>query len=151
MRRIRNTIFIDRPVEQVFEYATTPANWPAWHASVLNISGELDHSLDRGESVSEEFRVAGRKGRAVWTVQERTAAHHWIIVGAIAGGGHSRITYSVEPHSQGTIFAREVVYTLPPLLTIADRLILRPRMHAEAEKSLRKLKEVLEQVPAAHI
>lgn len=31
MSRIYTTIHIRRPVEQVFDYVTAPANWPKWH------------------------------------------------------------------------------------------------------------------------
>ena len=145
MGRIYTSVEIDRPSEEVFEYATTPANWPEWHASALSIEGEQDHSLALGESVAEEYLVAGRRGRTVWTVREYDAPNRWIINGPIAGSGESTITYKVEPRAGGATFSREVVYRLPRMLAVADRLILRPRMEAEARESLRRLKEILEQ------
>jgi uncharacterized protein YndB with AHSA1/START domain len=69
MSRIDKTIHIRKPVEQVFEFVTTPVNWPRWHPSSLAVSGAMDHSLEVGEQVTEEFLVAGRRGRVVWRVR----------------------------------------------------------------------------------
>jgi uncharacterized protein YndB with AHSA1/START domain len=60
--RICKSIRIQTPVEEVFEYVTTPGNWPAWHPSSLGVDGATDHSLEPGEQVTEEYRVAGRRG-----------------------------------------------------------------------------------------
>ena len=73
MSRVYKTILIDVPIEKVFDYVTTPANWPKWHPSSLGVSGKTDRSLEPGEKVAEDYRVAGRRGRVVWTVREREA------------------------------------------------------------------------------
>src|SRR5687768_15658043 len=85
MTRIYTTIHIERPVEQVFEFVTTPANWPQWHPSSLGVSAGADHSLQVGERVVEEFLVAGRRGRVIWTVKEREEPRRWVIGGEIVG------------------------------------------------------------------
>src|SRR5438034_205416 len=68
MTRIYTRISIQRPIEEVFAYVTTPANWPRWHPSSLGVRGAADHPLEVGEQVTEDFRVAGRCGEVVWTV-----------------------------------------------------------------------------------
>jgi uncharacterized protein YndB with AHSA1/START domain len=90
MTRIRSGTRIRRPAEQVFDYVTTPANWPRWHPSSLAVSDGADHSLEPGEQVTEEFRVAGRRGSVVWTVRERTPPRRWVIEGQVAGGAAGR-------------------------------------------------------------
>jgi uncharacterized protein YndB with AHSA1/START domain len=145
MTRIHKEIQINAPIEEVFDYVTTPGNWPEWHPSSLSVSGATDHSLESDERVTEEFRVAGRRGRVVWTVQERDAPHRWVIHGRVKGGGGGRITYTLTPHEGGTIFEREFVYTMSnPLLALLDRLVLRRRVEAESAEALRQLKDVLE-------
>jgi len=145
MTRIYKTIRIRAPIERVFDYVTTPGNWPAWHPSSLGVSGATDHSLEPGERMTEEFRVAGRRGRVVWTVQERVAPYRWVIDGRVEGGGGRRITYTLTPHEGGTTFEREFVYTMSnPLMTLLDRLVLRRRVEAESTEALRRLKDVLE-------
>src|SRR5947209_7567021 len=81
--RIFTTALIHKPVEQVFDYVTTPGNWPRWHPSSLNVSGDVGHSLVPGEQCVEQFHVAGRTGNVVWTVRERIAPYRWVIEGKI--------------------------------------------------------------------
>jgi uncharacterized protein YndB with AHSA1/START domain len=145
MTLIHKTIRINAPIEQVFDYVTTPGNWPAWHPSSLGVSGATDHSLEPGEQVAEEYRVAGRRGRVMWTVHERVAPRRWMIDGQVEGGDSGKITYTLIPHEEGTTFEREFVYTMPNLLlAMLDRLVLRRRVEAESAEALRRLKDVLE-------
>jgi uncharacterized protein YndB with AHSA1/START domain len=146
MTYVYTIIQIQTPIERVFDYVTTPGNWPQWHPSSLGVSGATDHSLEPGEQVTEEFRVAGRRGSVVWTVREREAPRRWVIEGQVQGGGDGTITYTLAPHNGGTTFEREFVYAMPnPLLALLDRLVLRRRVEAESAEALGRLKEVLEE------
>src|SRR6185437_8792070 len=110
---ILTTIDIPRPVETVFDYATTPGNWPAWHPSSEGVVGATDHSLDVGEQVTEAYFVAGRRGKVTWTVRERVVPTRWVIDGVITtgSGGGGTITYACMPHDGGTQFVRKFVYS----------------------------------------
>jgi uncharacterized protein YndB with AHSA1/START domain len=148
MTRIRTTISIDEPAERLFEYVTTPGNWPEWHPSSLGVSGATDHSLEPGEKVSEEYSVAGRRGRVLWTVREREAPRRWVIDGEVEGGGEGTITYTLTPDDGGTLFERDFVYAMPNvLLALLDRLVLRRRVEAESAEALRRLKATVEGNP----
>ncbi len=68
--RFVTTTLIRRLAERVFAFLTTPANWPLWHPSSVKVTGAVDHPLQPGEQVTEEFVVAGQSGKAVWTVRE---------------------------------------------------------------------------------
>lgn len=146
MTRIYTTIRVEEPAERLFEYVTTPGNWPEWHPSSLGVSGATDHSLGPGEKVAEEYSVAGRRGRVVWTVREREAPRRWVIDGEVDGrGGEGTITYTLTPSEGGTIFERDFVYAMPnALLALLDRLVLRRRVEAESEEALRQLKAAVE-------
>lgn len=144
MTRIRKSIRIQTPVEDVFEYVTTPGNWPAWHPSSLGVDGATNHSLEPGEQVTEEYRMAGRRGRVVWTVREREAPRRWVIDGRVEGGGSGTITYTLTPHLEGTTFERDFVYAMPnPPLAVLDWLVFRRRVEAESTEALRRLRDVL--------
>ncbi len=145
MARIYTSVHIRKPLEQVFNFVTTPANWPKWHPSSLAVSGATDHSLELSEKVYEDFLVAGRRGRAVWTVCERQAPRRWVIKGQGEEGGGATITYTLTPQAEGTLFERELYYTMPNrLLALLDRLFFRRRIQAESAEALRKLKEIME-------
>ena len=145
MMRICNSIQISRPIEQVFDFITTPCNWPQWHPASVSVSRSADHSLLQGEEVTEDISVAGRRGQVIWLVRERRAPRRWVIDGKAKDGGRATITYTLTPYPAGTNFERELVYTIPNvLLAILDWLIIRSRMKAESVEALQRLKRVLE-------
>lgn len=145
MTRILSAVTITRPIDVVFEYVTTPANWLLWHPSSLAVTGDAGHSLLVGEQVEEAFNVAGRHGRVVWTVTERQAPRRWVIDGTIIGGGGGVVSYTLSPAGAATRFEREFVYPLSsPLIALLDRLYVRRRIEAESAEAVRRLKEVLE-------
>jgi uncharacterized protein YndB with AHSA1/START domain len=145
MTRICNSIQIRQPIEQVFDFITTPANWPQWHPASVSVGGNPDHSLLPGEAVTENISVAGRCGQVTWLVRERSAPHRWVIDGTGKDGGRATITYTLSPHPAGTNFERELVYAMPnPLLAVLDWLIIRSRMKADSIAALQRLKRLLE-------
>ena len=143
--RIVTVAQIQRPATVVFDYVTTPAHWPTWHPSSLGVSGAVDHSLDIGEQATEEFRVAGRRGRAVWTVVARERPGQWSIEGTIGGRRAGTVTYSLTSTEGGTRFERVFTYRAPTLwFALLNRLLLRARIQAESDEAVRRLKRVLE-------
>jgi uncharacterized protein YndB with AHSA1/START domain len=150
--RIRNSVSIDRNPDVVFAYVTTPANWPKWHPSSLAVSGATDHPLDLGEQVTEDFLVAGRRGRVVWTVVEREAPERWVIAGEVGGRPTGAVTYTLESAGAGTRFDRELVYASPTLLfAVLNRLGIRATVERESAEAVRRLKAVLEAGPTSAV
>jgi uncharacterized protein YndB with AHSA1/START domain len=142
---IRTEGTIARAPADVFDYATTPRHWPEWHPSSLGVTGAIDHSMEVGESCSERFVVAGRRGSCVWTARERIPGRRWMI-DADTQGGHATIAYALEPDGAGgTRFVRLLEYRMPNVLLAAlDALVLRRRIRAESQEALRRLKRRLE-------
>jgi uncharacterized protein YndB with AHSA1/START domain len=136
---------IARAPEEVFTYVTTPGHWPEWHPSSLGVTGATDHSLLVGEDVTESFLVAGRRGKARWTVREREEPRRWVIFGQVEGGGTGTITYTLTRQDGETLFERDFTYKMNnPLLALLDTLILRRRIERESAEALRRLKARLE-------
>jgi uncharacterized protein YndB with AHSA1/START domain len=145
MTRICNSIQIHRPIEQVFDFITTPANWPQWHPASVSVEGNAEHSLLPGEEVTEEISVAGHRGQVIWLARERSAPHRWVIDGSGKDSGRATITYTLSPYPDGTHFERELVYTMPnTLLAVLDCVVIRSRMKADSADALRRLKQLLE-------
>jgi uncharacterized protein YndB with AHSA1/START domain len=145
MTRICNSIQISQPIEQVFDFITTPAKWPQWHPASVSVGRNADHSLRQGEKVTEDISVVGRRGQVTWLVRERSAPRRWVIDGNGKDGGRATLTYTLTPHPDGTNFEHELVYTMPnPLLAVLDWLIIRSRMRADSTQALQRLKRLLE-------
>lgn len=143
--RIYKSITIDRAPAAVFDYVTTPRNWPAWHPSSLGVSGAIERSAQPGERIEEAFVVAGFRGEIVWTVVVRAAPSRWVIDGKSSNGGGGRISYTLSTQGRGTRFEREFVYYAPNVLAvILDWLFVRERIDSESAEALRRLKVVLE-------
>jgi len=146
--RIVTTIHINTSMEEVFDFLTTPGNWPRWHPSSLGVHGAVDHSLDVGEQVTEDYRVAGQNGTAVWTVRERAAPIRWVIDGVAESGNEATITYTLTGDAHGTQFQRELELTkLPALDPKTDLTAFRQAVESESAEALRRLKNVLEVTP----
>ena len=144
--RIANEIVIARPQQQVYDYVTTPGNWPRWHPSSLAVRGATDHPLALGESVVEEFVVAGSRGTVSWTVVAREAPVRWSIEGRNVGSrGGGTVSYTLQPEGGGTRFARVLTYHMPNLLAgILDHFGVRERVAAESAEAVARLKAELE-------
>jgi len=144
--RIVNEVTIAQPPQRVYDYATTPANWPRWHPSSLAVHGATDHSLTSGESVVEDFLVAGRRGSVTWTVVAREAPQRWSIDGKnVDSRGGGTVTYTLRPEGSGTHFERVLTYHLPNLLAgILDHFGVRERVAAESAEAVARLKAALE-------
>lgn len=142
---IVTAVAIDRPPAAVFEFVTTPENWPKLHHSSLRMSGASNYGLQGGERTTEDFRVAGRYGRAQWTVTERDEPRLLRIEASGAEGGKAWITYTLSDTGHGTRFERDLRYRVPNLFTaVLDTLVLRSKIKLESETGLRELKQVLE-------
>src|SRR6476660_5811439 len=123
MTTIVSQATIHRPIAVVFDFVTTPAHWLVWHPSSLGLHGATDHSLQVGEEVTEDFRVAGRRGSVTWKVVAREAPLRWAIRGQVAAGGSGTITYTLVPAGETSSFRREFVYAMPNWFAdLLDRL-----------------------------
>jgi Raf kinase inhibitor-like YbhB/YbcL family protein len=150
---IHDEVVIARPPAEVFDYVSTPLNWPRWHPSSQGVSGATDHSLAPGERVTETFTVAGRSGVVVWTVTDSRPPRTWVIQGEIEGRQAGTVSYtltpamtpSLTPSAASTRFERDFTYQSPTLLfVLVNRLVLRPRIQAESSEAVRRLKARLE-------
>ncbi len=146
MGRIITEIEIARAAPEVFDYVTTPAEWPRWRLASRRVHGKADHPLRLGEQVTEEFVAAGRRASALWTVAERQPPHRWMILSTPALGLAGMVAYELRDAPGGCTRLRcEATYTLPsPGQALVDWLVVRPRLRREADAAMARLKALLE-------
>jgi uncharacterized protein YndB with AHSA1/START domain len=145
MERVTTETDIRRPIQAVFDFVTTPANWPQWHPSSLGVSGATDHALAVGERVTEEYLVAGQRGRTEWLVTEREPPHRWVIA-TVTEETHTegRVTYTLTATETGTHFIREFAYTAATAVPEPAATVIRRQVEAESAEALRRLTALLE-------
>ncbi len=150
MTRVRAEATIQRSPQDVFEFVTTPANWPLWHPSSVRVTGDCAHSQIVGERCVEEFIVAGRHGECEWTVLERDAPRRWVIDARPPAGGGARIIYDLTASGVGTQFIRTMDYEMPnAFLELMNALVIRRKIERESAQAVANLREVLETTVAA--
>jgi hypothetical protein len=143
--RIVSAADIARSPKDVFAYVSTPAHWPEWHPSSIAVHGAADHPLAVGESVDEDFRVAGRIGRVTWRVTAREPDRQWRIAGTIGGREAGTVSYTLTPTAAGTHFVREFEYGSPNLLfALLNLWRIRQQIDDESRQAVLQLKQRLE-------
>jgi len=145
MSNIYESIFIGKPITEVFSFVTTPENWLDWHPSSISVNGDIDHPLETGEQVTEEFLVAGKTGQVSWKVIEKRFPDHWLISGDVVGAGAGIIKYRLSGESGGTRFERIFTYKMANwLLALMDKVFIRRRIQTESRQALNCLKVIME-------
>lgn len=148
--KIHETIFIKLPVERVFNYATTPANWIHWHPATIEVEGDVDHSGRPDDQICEKVKIGLFRGVIDWTVKENQAPKRWVFEGftklPLNKGTRPNITYQCSPQNGGTLFERILIYTPPtPLSRFLNWLLLKRNNRSQSKLALKNLKRVLEE------
>jgi hypothetical protein len=142
MSRTSNSVFINRPILAVFEFATTPANWPRYHPNSLGVSGVTARPVRVGDVTREHARLMGRDGEGDWKVIGHDGPHQvmWTIDNP---GFKATLTYAFERQDGGTQFTRILAYQTPELPEAAQAAFER-FMAEESEKAVQNMKRVME-------
>lgn len=144
MTHVISRTTIRRSPVQIFDFATTPANWSQWLPST-QVSGAVDHPLQAGEQVTEQLLLSRRASTVAWTVIECEPPRRWAMAGILNGMGHVVVTYELTPRPDGTMFERDFVYGRPEgPYRLLDWLLVRPRIETDATRALQRLRSLLE-------
>ena len=66
--RVERTAAIERPIEEVFEYVSTPENDPTWLSASLRHARTSPGPVRPGMTTEEDARFLGRTARHTWEV-----------------------------------------------------------------------------------
>jgi uncharacterized protein YndB with AHSA1/START domain len=141
---VENTITIERPIEELFEYISTPENDPTW-VSVSIRNQRTSHGPMRvGMTIEEDVKIFGRTSRDTWEVTEYeppTVIAYRATSGLLSGGvvrlrcepveGGSRLTHAVDYEPRGIYYK-----TIAPLMPWASK-----RLIASMDRTLKDLLE----------
>ena len=154
MPQVASEIVIDAPAAAVFDYATTPANWPRFWPVTLGVSGDVNGPAAVGARWVEQVKIAFWRGEFHWEAAECARPTSFLMVGRSYGHGwpgkmfpseEGRIRYALTETNGRTTFHRVMDYTDSTLvLKILDRLLMRRMMTRAIEQALGNLKSIME-------
>jgi uncharacterized protein YndB with AHSA1/START domain len=147
MSRVQVTTRIEAPVDRVWKTVMDPyclEDWVTIHRSVEGVSSRPLHT---GSTMDQVLHLRGVSFRVHWTLVEVNPPSHAEWTGEGPAHSCARICYDLIADGDG---ATQFEYTnefTPPggrLGTVASRVIVGAASEREAEKSLARLKALLE-------
>jgi uncharacterized membrane protein len=148
--RVTSSVDIQRPIEDVFRFGSTPRTWPQWHPTALSVSGAVDRSVREDDQILEQDRFSFLKGSIRWRVRRSTPPSGWIIDGVVEGvplfaGTTTSITYTLTTVPGGTRLQRDMTYRIPGALArLLDRLYFRSHNVRQSQRAVERMKQLLE-------
>ena len=142
MIRIKHSIVIDRPLEDVFAYLAAPWNMPEWQEAVLEAAPIRDQPIGPDTKVRVRRRFMGQIVTLVLDTTEFRANECFSFAsnsGPIALNG----TVAVEPHGQGTSVVFTVAGEAEGLFSLAGPFI-EQIIRQETVDNATSLKRILE-------
>ena len=142
MRRIEASVVINRPVAEVFEFATNPENDSVWQSGVLESAQVSEGPLGVGATTREVRKFLGRRMESIAEVieYERNAK-----IGSKSTSGPVQYTawYTFEPAPGGTRLTIVGEADTGGFFKLAEGLVMRA-FQREMQSGLATLKDVLE-------
>ena len=148
MSKVTVAIDIDAPPEQVFDYMLDPRRLSDWVTIHRKVNSADSGELREGFCMEQTLALRGAPFKVKWTLTDydRPSTATW--EGRGPGGSYARTTYRLGSENGGgrTRFEYENEYKAPGgvLGAAASRALVGGTSKREAEKSLQKLKSLLE-------
>jgi uncharacterized protein YndB with AHSA1/START domain len=121
---IRTAISIARSPDDVFNFVTTPANWPKFWPLTIRVEGATAAPLALGQQCVEHVWVGPWRGRFNWTASEVSRPQRFVLTGAaitedlpremlaLLRDVPCRIEYTIANEGSGTRFERVMTYPI---------------------------------------
>ncbi len=144
MSKVSATVAINKPVQDVFEYAASPFNGPSFIPNLNENTNIQPEKAGVGQTFDWRFNMGGVDLRGKAEVTEYDAPHRAKIVST--GDTNSTWIYSFQEENSSTKVTLEVEYELAEsaLQKMANKLVIEKLNQRTAEQSLENLKTILE-------
>ncbi len=141
MSTITDTIFIERPIKEVFDVVTTTKYWPIWHTQCEKVEGATENPIQLNEESSEHVKLGPAMQVVTWkcTYHERP---YKLRLDGITRGIKSYIEYTFTEHEGGIEFTRLLHYKFNRALKIAE-LLTRSTLKRHQKNSMENMKQML--------
>jgi carbon monoxide dehydrogenase subunit G len=143
--RLEREIHIDAAPEAVYDKLMDPNCLGEWVTIQDKLLEAPDGDLERGDELVQRCKVAGRKFKLCWRVDQADRPRKTIWTGRGPLGAKARVTYDLAANDGGTDFTYTNEYDLPggPVGRLAGRAVI-GASGAEADQTLKRLKDLIE-------
>lgn len=144
MSKVSASVVINKPVQEVFEYAASPVNGPAFIPNLNENTNIQPEQPGLGQTFDWRFNLAGvdLKGKA--EVAEYEPPHKVVI--KTTGDSNATWIYTFQEENGGTKVSAEVDYEIveSALQKVANKIVIDKLNQRTAEQMLENLKTILE-------
>jgi polyketide cyclase/dehydrase/lipid transport protein len=142
MINLISSTFIGRPVNQVFDFVSTPENDFQWQYGTLATA-----TLPKGSGTMETFfrsigHLMGRRNLSTFEITEFEPNKKYEFK-SLSGPVHSRTSYTLENVSGGTRISISIQASAPNFFQVTERLLW-TTMKKQLEEDVARLKNILE-------
>jgi len=142
MAEYEQSVWIDRPVEEVFEFATNPEKEPLWNTGMVESEIVSEGPMGVGTRVRSVNRALGRNTESTWEVTEYEI-NRKKAVKSTSGPMPFRAASVFESVEGGTNLTFSMQAEAGGISKVIAPIIVR-MLKGQTEKSFANLKELLE-------
>jgi carbon monoxide dehydrogenase subunit G len=147
MATITQSVTVDRPVEEVWDFISNFENTTRWSRGVLEARQTSPGPLGVGSTLQTVVKAFGRRRTADYLVTEYEP-NHALAFQVSSGPMASRARYSVEPAGAGTRLTASGEAEVTGLYRLVAPLLVRT-LERHSQDDLASLKRILEASVAA--
>ena len=140
MIRVEASVVIERPPDEVFAYATDPANVSEWQSSALEAT--VDGPLQPGATGREVRKFLGRRMESTIRIEEYEPPRRFVLQ-VTSGPVPFRVEQSVEPAGEGSRISVVMEGEPGGFFKLAESLVERG-VRRELDGNFATLKDILE-------
>ncbi|MDQ0428653.1 putative membrane protein [Planomicrobium stackebrandtii] len=146
MWTIRKTMVIDRPVKEVFGYASNPVNWYQFYVG-LSEPENLEGNGEVGTTMNMKYTMLGVHLPITLEVTKNSReGNSCFWSGHIKGAVSSTQSWTYNAEGTGTEVNLDMEYELPGsvLGKVANKLVVKKLMDNSLEQTMNNLKDICE-------
>ncbi len=152
MVTIASSVTIRKPIDEVFDYVATIANWGVMHPAMAPLLVDPpDHPTRVGETFVENFAMGPIKSAMLWTVKESARPTRWAGETVITGMGPFTFTFELTETNGSTRVEMRTSYATQTFLAkLVNWLFLERNSQETVEQGVVHLKHAMENGKSAH-
>ena len=142
MAKFQVTTFLNRPLQEVFDFTSNPANWPQWQSGTVSADWSSDRPVGVGSTMHTVGRLLGRELVSDFEITQWDPPNLW---GMKMDNGPIKVENIIkyEPKDGSTLLVQELQGEVGGFFKIAEGLAVK-QIQKQVETDHNALKKLLE-------